>query len=126
MRITQNERTLHDVLRYIKTRSNDGILKQSMMKMGKEMGYSNATVHRSLKALESRGMIQVIETRSPRKPNTICYIGPDEDDVSDLLHRADVALADLFKATDQVTDVMAQLRETIGLLQPNEPYMHIH
>lgn len=125
MRLTQNERTLNDILRYIKANSRDGFLKESMVKIGERTGYSNATVHRSIKALERKGMIQIIETKSARTPNTICYIGPNKQDISDLLHRADAALATLFQATEQVQDVMIEMRETMQLVQMDESYIQL-
>lgn len=100
-------------------------MKKSMMNIAEATGYSNATVHRALKALEIQGMIQIIETKSQRKPNTIYYIGPDDDDVSSLLTRAEIALANLSEATEEVFDVMTQLKETIHLIQPDEQYIQI-
>jgi DNA-binding IclR family transcriptional regulator len=128
MRTTQNKRTLNDVLRYIKTYSHDSVLDKSMMAIAKATGYSNATIHRALKTLEQEGMIQILQTKSQRKPNKIYYLGPDEDDVGDLMQRADLALAKLHDATDEVNEVMQQLRETLHLVQPNtvdEPYIQI-
>jgi DNA-binding IclR family transcriptional regulator len=126
MKLTQNKRTISDVLRYIKSHNEEGILKESMMTIASATGYSNATIHRTLKALEQEHMIHIKETKSHRKPNIIYYLGPDDEEVTDLLYRADMALANLSKATTEVSDVMSQLRETMSLLQPNEEYIHIH
>jgi DNA-binding MurR/RpiR family transcriptional regulator len=126
MRLTQNKRTLSDVLRYIKAHNIDGILKESMMTIANSTGYSNATIHRAIKTLELEGMIHIKESKAHRKPNTIYYIGPDDNDLDNLLHRADVAMANFSRAYREVDDVMNELKETIGLLQPNEPYIQIH
>lgn len=126
MRLTQNKRTLTDVLRYIKSHNENGVLKESMMTIANATGYSNATIHRTLKSLEQDGLIHIKETKSHRKPNIIFYIGPDDEEVTDLLHRADVALANLSKATDEVNDVMSRLRETMSLMQSNEEYIQVH
>lgn len=124
MKNIPNKRTLMDIQRYIKMASSDGILKMSMMDIAKATDYSNATVHRSIKALEADGLIQVIPRKAPRHPNTIVYIGPDNDEVDQLLRQAHVAITNLSNASSEVNNVVTKLQDVIALLDvPNQQYI---
>ncbi len=120
MKTTQNKRTLNDILRYIKLHSKGDMLRESMMSIAQNTGYSNATVHRAIQQLQIEGLIQVIPTKSPRKPNSICYIGPDQEEVSTLLEKANVAIGNLYQASNEVRDIMIQLHDTISLLEGSQ------
>lgn len=123
---TQNRRTINDIARYIKTVNQNGILKRSMMDMAKDTGYSNATVHRSIQQLESEGLIQIIPTKSKRKPNTIIYLGPNIDDVDHLLQKAHTAVYNLHQATSEIDSIMSQIQQSITLLDTtSSEYIHI-
>lgn len=116
MKQTQNRRTLNDVARYIQMINQDGVIKKSMMEMAKEIGYSNATIHRSIQRLQEEGMIQVVPSKSQREPNTIVYLGPHSDDLSQLVKQAHTAVYNLNQASLEVGQVMSQLQETVMLL----------
>lgn len=104
----------------------DGILKRSMMDMANDTGYSNATIYRSIQQLESEGIVQVIPTKSKRKPNTIIYLGPSVDDVDSLLQQAHTAVYNLNQATSEVSSIMAQIQQSITLLDStSSDYIHI-
>lgn len=77
------KRTQEELLRYIKSHVSDGKLEESLIKMGESLGYSNATIHRTLKSLEEQGVIEVKPPEKPTHPNTIIYHGPtdEEDDI---------------------------------------------
>lgn len=122
----QNRRTINDIARYIKSASLNGILKRSMMDMAKDTGYSNATIHRSIRQLESEGIIQVIPTKSKRKPNTLIYLGPSVDDVDSLLQQAHTAVHNLHQVTSEIDFIMSQIQQSITLLDTtSSDYIHI-
>lgn len=120
MRKTQNKRTLHDILYYIKSKAQDGILKDSINVIAGATGYSNATVHRALQALSESGMIEVIRGKTHREGQVIRYFGPKGDDINELLVKAQVAIDQLDKATDNVKGVMFQLRSMMALAEIQE------
>ena len=71
------KRTQADVIEYIKNHaSEDGELQQSLMDIAGQLGYSNATIHRTLKSLEEQGVIEVQPADKPTRPNTIIFNGP--------------------------------------------------
>lgn len=127
MDILQNKQTVRDILRYIKLHSKDDVLSESMMSIGKRTGYSNATVHRTLKHLEKEGYVQIIETKHHKKPNKIFYIGPDHEDVSTIQDKVQLAINDLQSATENATRVMMELKEIMTLMGDNEQdYINFH
>ncbi|MNO70508.1 IclR helix-turn-helix domain protein [compost metagenome] len=126
MRKTQNKRTLHDISQYIKVANRDGVLKESMMTIASRTGYSNATVHRALQTLEERGIIRIVLSQSAKEPTTIYYQGPSNDDVADLLQRATYAMTELSRATQNVEEVMMDLRHHMSLMETNRPHIQVH
>jgi len=125
MRKTNNKRTLNDVSKYIQIASTEGVLKESMMSIANHTGYSNATIHRALQALEEQGILRVVISNSAKEPATIYYRGPDVDETSELLQRAATAMSELSKATQQVENVMTDLRMHMSLVDhQNKTYLH--
>lgn len=126
MNIPQNKRTQHDILRFLKTSQMNGVIKKSMMDIAKDTGYSNATIHRSIKALEKDGYIQVIPAKSARKPNTIVYIGPADDEVESILSRANIAVRNLIKASNEVQNILKEIEQTIPLIDVSQEHIELH
>lgn len=124
---TQNRRTLNEITRYIKTANQNGILKKSMVDMAKDTGYSNATIHRSIRQLEVEGLIKVIQTKSQRKPNTIIYLGPNNDEIDSLLQQAHTAVYNLNQASSEVQAIIGELQQTMTLFDysKNEEYIQL-
>ena len=121
------KRTVRDILKYIQMKNKEGLLQESMMKMAESTGYSNATIHRSLRALEDEGYIKIIPTKSQRHPNKIFYIGPTQDNISQVMQKAQHAIDDLQKATEQVQSIMAELQDMMGMLQQQDSeYIQLH
>lgn len=80
------ERTQKDIANYIKMHSQDGKLTKSIFEIAKDLGYSNATIHRALKALQEKGLVEIKQAPKPTTPNTILYKG-SVNPTDDLLHR---------------------------------------
>lgn len=78
------ETTQEEIIEYIKRNSQDGKLTRSLIDIGKTLGYSNATIHRGLQALEKRGIIEVSTSEKRAEPSTIFYKGT-KTDVDELL-----------------------------------------
>lgn len=115
MRMTNNKRTLHDILRYIKWNHLGGKLQESVMSIGEKTGYSNATVHRAIKTLVEQGKVQIQETSSQSQPNVILYTGNDEEELPNLIEKAELAIANLERASQEVQTVLIQLRQNVQL-----------
>lgn len=73
------------VIDYIKTYAENGVLTESLMDIAENLGYSNATIHRALKALEEENLVSIVPAESPRKPNTIIYRGNHKESEDILL-----------------------------------------
>jgi DNA-binding MurR/RpiR family transcriptional regulator len=69
------ERTQKEIMDYIRTHSRDGKLTKSLLDIAEQIGYSNATVHRALKALEDKGLVEIKASNRPTEPNTIIFKG---------------------------------------------------
>jgi DNA-binding transcriptional regulator LsrR (DeoR family) len=69
------ERTQKEIMDYIKTHSRNGKLTKSLLDIAEQIGYSNATVHRALKALEDKGLVEIKVSDRPTEPNTIIFKG---------------------------------------------------
>ena len=68
-------RTTKDIHDYIRRHLIDGKLEMSLLDIAKEVGYSNATIHRVLRRLESAGFLSVDRSgKKPNSPNTITYL----------------------------------------------------
>ena len=124
MRMTNNKRTLHDILRYIKWNQHGGRLQESVMSIGEKTGYSNATVHRAIKALADQGKIQIQETHSQSEPNVILYNGQNESEVTNLVEKAELAMANFEQAAQQVQLVLNELRQSVQLHDDSHNSLH--
>ena len=91
------ERTQKDIANYIKMHSKDGKLTKSIFEIAKDLGYSNATIHRALKALQEKGLVEIKQAPKPTTPNTILYKG-SINQIDDLLHRG----VELIKKTEEL------------------------
>ncbi len=115
MQTLQKKQTLLRILRYIKTHARNNILRESMASIATQTGVSNATVHRALKQLEAQEMIQIIPSKSRRKPYTICYIGPNEEEMCSVVEKARVAVEHLRRASSEVHNILEELEDSIAL-----------
>lgn len=110
------KRTESDVVEYIKNHSKDGKLTESLMDIAEGLGYSNATIHRVLKSLEEHGVVEIIPSDKPTKPNTIVYNGPIKE-ATDVVSQGKMLLAKLTALTEEVTEYIAESSRVIGKLQ---------
>lgn len=112
---TVKERTQNEIIDFIRAYSQDGKLQKSMLEIANHVGYSNATVHRALKALEKKGLIQISEAQRPTEPNTIVYKG-DKDEVDELINKG-VRLSNKFQElTNELTDYLYETNRVIRRL----------
>lgn len=74
----------HLLLNYIRRNAVNGTLQRSMADIAKDIGVTNATVHRSLRKLEKEGLIEVVPSDNPRLPCTIVYKGEEESTANDI------------------------------------------
>lgn len=126
MKIPQYRRTLNEILRYLKRVQKDGLIKKSMMQMAKETGYSNATIHRSIKTLEKEGYIQIIPSKNPKKPNTIIYLGPSEEEMENLLEKANYAVQNLIQASNEVQEILRMIENTVLFIDLSDSSIEFH
>lgn len=120
MKAIPNKRTTQDILHYIKMHASEGKLKESMMTIAEGTGYSNATVHRSIRSLQEKGWIQVIPSKKHRMPNIIYYLGPEVDEVYDIIERAEIAVRQLHEAHQEAESVIKDMKEIVRLSLPEE------
>lgn len=80
-----SKRTQRDIIDYIRTHIEDGKLTKSLLDIAKDIGYSNATIHRALNALSEQGLIDIRQAPQVSLPNTIIYKGDDPKDQIDQL-----------------------------------------
>lgn len=73
-------KTKEDVIAYIREHAKDGKLTASLVEIAGQLGYSNATVFRALRALEEQGIVKIIPADKPTKPNTIVWRGFADSD----------------------------------------------
>lgn len=124
MRMTNNKRTLHDILRYIKWNHLGGKLQESVASIGEKTGYSNATVHRAIKMLEQKGVVQIQETSSQSEPNVILYTGNDNEEMPSLIDKAEVAIANFQQASNELQAILNQLRQNVQLHDDSHNPLH--
>lgn len=106
-------RTTQDiVIDYIKTYAEDGVLVESLMDIANNLGYSNATIHRALKALEKDDLVRIIPADTPRKPNTIIYQGTSKE-TADIILEGEKLLRRLRELTEDVETYMAEASRII-------------
>lgn len=114
------QRTQEDVIDYIKSHASDGKLQESLMDIAESLGYSNATIHRTLKSLEEQGVIEVLPPDKPTKPNTIIYNGPITvtDDIfrqgAELMNEVEKLSARVSEYVREAQRVLAALKERQG------------
>lgn len=101
------------VLDYIRMYAQKGELTESLMDIADNLGYSNATIHRSLKALEEADIITIVPADSPRKPNTIIYKGSTKE-THDILLEGEVLLRRLRELTE---DIEAYIQESSRIIE---------
>jgi DNA-binding PadR family transcriptional regulator len=101
------ERTQKEIIDYIRTHSKDGKLTKSLLDIGKDMGYSNATIHRALHALEDNGVIEIAQSNKPTEPNTILYKG-SHNDVDELLAKGVQLSEDVENLGNRVNDFLSE------------------
>lgn len=99
------ERTQKEIMDYIRIHSKDGKLTQSLLDIAEQIGYSNATIHRALKSLEEKGMIEISAPEKPTEPNTIIYKG-EKNDIDELLSQG-------VKLSDELQNISERLQEYI-------------
>ena len=124
MRMTNNKRTLHDILRYIKWNHLGGKLQESVASIGEKTGYSNATVHRAIKMLEQKGVVTIQETSSQSEPNVILYTGNDNEELPSLVDKAEVAIANFQQASNELQVILNQLRQNVRLHDDSHNPLH--
>lgn len=78
-------RTQKDIVDYIRTHSKDGKLTKSLLAIAKDIGYSNATIHRTLQSLQEKGVIEITPSEKPTEPNTILYKGSEQNEIDEFL-----------------------------------------
>lgn len=104
---------------YIKMYSDKGVLTKSLMDIAEDLGYSNATIHRAIKQMEKDGLVEIIPSDTPRKPNTIVYQGEIKEAVDILqkgellLRRMHLLIADVEQYVDEASRIIEYHAETI-------------
>ena len=124
---TVSHRTEKDVTRFIQQHHNNGKLQMSLVEIGENTGYSNATIYRTLKKLEEAGVIKVIPSSVPTKPNTILYDGNSEmfaqnsmTPIIKMSHDILLSAKELFKECQEVADKIIQLEKEYNELMVTE------
>lgn len=118
---TVSHRTQKDVARFIQQHSQSGKLQMSLVEIGENTGYSNATIYRTLKKLEESGIIKVVSSDVPTKPNTILYEGADTglahesiERITQTSHGILITIKNLLdecrEATERVSDLENKLK----------------
>lgn len=94
--LSKSEKKVHDYI-YEKTKET-GRMSESMSAIGKAIGVSEATVHRSVRQLRKTGVIGIIPSQEKTESNEIIYYGePDEE-----------------KQVQEIIDLAAQLNSDIS------------
>lgn len=107
-----SKRTQADIEDYIKLNSKDGELTRSLMDIGEELGYSNATVQRALKTLEAQGLIEVTPSKRQYEPNTIFYKGT-KTEIDALLQEGVQLVKEIEDVMEQVQSISLRLNEFV-------------
>lgn len=111
------KRTQDDVVDYIKNHSSeDGKLTESLMDIANQLGYSNATIHRTLKNLEKDGIVDIIPSEHPTKPNTIVYQGTIQQ-ADDIIARGVHLMSELEKLTKNVHEYIQEASRVIDYMK---------
>jgi predicted ArsR family transcriptional regulator len=117
---TVRKRTQEDVVEYIKSHAQDGKLSESLMDIAERLGYSNATIHRVLKSLEKQGLVRIIPSGVPTKPNTIVFQG-EIDKTHDvikeghrLVHLLEQVVLEAQEYVKETSKMIAKLQEKHG------------
>lgn len=110
------KRTQKEIVDYIRTHSKDGKLTKSLLDIAKDIGYSNATIHRGLHALQENGVIEIATAEKPTEPNTILYKG-SQNEIDDLLTKG-VQLAEQVEVLGKnVNEFLTELTWQIRKMQ---------
>lgn len=110
------ERTQKEIMDYIRIHSKDGKLTKSLIDIAEDIGYSNATIHRALKALEEKGLIEINTSDKPTEPNTIIYKG-DKNEIDEILAQG-VKLSEEIKTLGKkVDEYLSEINWLIRKLQ---------
>lgn len=118
------ERTQKDIVNYIKMHSQDGKLTKSLFDIAKDLGYSNATIHRALKALQQKGLIEIKEAPKPTSPNTILYKG-SVNHTDDLLHRGVELIEKVEELQKELHDYLFEIKTFLSQSGNNLPVKEI-
>lgn len=101
------QNTQKQIADYIKIHSKDGVLSQPLVEIGKMLGYSNATVHRGIKALQEQGLIEVTRSEKRTEPSVIFYKGT-KTDVDEMIAQG----VQLVKEVEDLSGRLLQFLET--------------
>lgn len=110
------ERTIDELVDYIRTHSQDGKLTKSMLEIAEQIGYSNATVHRSLKSLQEKGIIEIMQSKRPTEPNTIVFKG-EINEVDELIARGVQLKTELLETVNNLQGYLNETQKVIRRLE---------
>lgn len=110
------EETQQKIAEYIKIYSQDGKLTQSLMDIGEVLGYSNATIHRGLQALEEKGLIEITPSEKRTQPSTIFYKGT-KTDVDEFMTQGVQLVKEVQELSDRLQDFLANAQSIMKGLQ---------
>jgi hypothetical protein len=102
-----SERTQKEIMDYIRIHSMNGKLTKSLLDIAKDIGYSNATVHRALRILQNNGDIEVIPHAKPTEANTIIYKG-SVNEMDEFLAKGVKLAEDMSNLGEQMNDFMQE------------------
>ncbi|MBR2246089.1 hypothetical protein [Oceanobacillus profundus] len=119
-RLKPSAKKVHDYIQE-KSKETDGRLRESMAKIGENIGLSDATVHRSVRILQSEGIIGIVPSSDKTESNEIIYYGvPDEEkEVNDILTMA----SDLNSSLNRFQALMKTKDDTIRSLQAEKDHL---
>ncbi len=118
--LSKTEKTIH---KYLQEESENGKVKvrESMSDIGKKLGFSEATIYRSIRKLTKLGVIGIVPSMGKAKSNEIIYYGqPDEEkQVEDIFNLA----SDLSNGVRRFETLMESKDNTIRALERELKHM---
>lgn len=118
--MSKRKMTQDIVVDYLKTFSQNGKLKESLIDIADKLGYSNATIHRTLKRLEEDGLVKIIPSEAPREPNTIVYLGEIKE-AQDIVLQGEQLMAKLQSLTQEVEEYLKESSRVIDYYSEKIP-----